>query len=110
VISDRWDAGQAASLHAGLAALPDEADWALVVLGDGPDLDPQAVRRVTSAAQAGGTAILAADYGAGRSHPVAIPRARWAEIPDRGERPVRGLPAEAVDCRDLAPPGDVDYA
>jgi hypothetical protein len=41
---------------------------------------------------------------------VAIPRARWAEIPDRGERPVRGLPAEAVDCRDLAPPGDVDYA
>jgi CTP:molybdopterin cytidylyltransferase MocA len=110
VISDRWDAGQAASLHAGLAALPDEANWALVVLGDGPDLDPQAVRRVTSAARAGGTAILAADYGAGRSHPVAIPRARWPEIPDRGERPVRGLPADTVDCRDLAPPGDVDYA
>ena len=110
VISDRWDAGQAASLHAGLAALPDAVDWALVVLGDGPDLDSRAVSRVAAAAEAGGSGILAADYGAGRSHPVAIPRARWPEIPDRGERPVRGLPADAVDCRDLAPPGDVDYA
>jgi CTP:molybdopterin cytidylyltransferase MocA len=98
VISDRWDAGQAAS------------DWAIVVLGDGPDLDARAVGRVTAAAKAGGTDILAADYGAGRSHPVAIPRARWTEIPASGERPVRGLPAEAVDCRDLTPPGDVDYA
>jgi CTP:molybdopterin cytidylyltransferase MocA len=110
VISDRWDAGQAASLHAGLASLPDEADWAIVVLGDGPDLDPRAVARVTAAAEAGGTDILAADYGSGRSHPVAIPRARWTDIPASGERPVRGLPAEAVDCRGLTPPGDVDYA
>jgi hypothetical protein len=41
---------------------------------------------------------------------VLIPRSRFGEIPDRGERPVRGLAAEAVDCRDLDPPGDVDYA
>ena len=45
VVCDDWDAGQAASLHAGLAALPDEAGWALVVLGDGPNLDPRAVAR-----------------------------------------------------------------
>ena len=109
-VCDRWDAGQAASLHTGLAALPAETDWALVVLGDGPHLDPLAVERMTAAAQAGGDTILAADYGGGRSHPVLIPRVRWGDIPDRGERPVRGLPAESVDCRDLAPPGDVDYA
>jgi CTP:molybdopterin cytidylyltransferase MocA len=109
VVCDRWDDGQAASLHTGLAALPDEADWALVVLGDGPGLDPQAVGRMVAASGSEPETILAADYGGGRSHPVLIPRARWTDIPDRGERPVRGLPAEPVDCRDLAPPGDVDY-
>jgi len=41
---------------------------------------------------------------------VLIPRSRFAEIPTSGERPVRGLEAEAVDCRDLDAPGDVDYA
>ncbi len=110
VVCDRWDAGQAASLHAGLAALPDEAGWALVVLGDGPHLDPLAVDRITAASASAPGTILAADYGGGRSHPVLIPRSRWGDIPDRGERPVRGLPADPVDCRDLAPPGDVDYA
>jgi CTP:molybdopterin cytidylyltransferase MocA len=110
VVCDRWDAGQAASLHAGLAALPDAAEWAIVVLGDGPDLDPRAVERVLACAAPGEDAIRSADYGQGRSHPVLIPRSRFGEIPDRGERPVRGLAAETVDCRDLRPPGDVDYA
>jgi CTP:molybdopterin cytidylyltransferase MocA len=110
VVCDRWDAGQAASLHTGLAALPDDTDWALVVLGDGPHLDPLAVDRMAAAAESAGQTILAAEYGGGRSHPVLIPRARWSDIPDRGERPVRGLPADPVDCRDLTPPGDVDYA
>jgi nicotine blue oxidoreductase len=110
VVCDRWDDGQAASLHAGLAALPAESDWALVALGDGPGLDARALRRMCEAAEAGDGEILVADYGAGRSHPVLIPRARWAEIPERGERPVRGMPAALVDCRGLDPPGDVDYA
>jgi molybdenum cofactor cytidylyltransferase len=110
VVSDRWDAGQAASLHTGLAALPEEARWALVVLGDGPGLDPAAVARMLERTRtAAGVDILAADYGSGRSHPVAIPRARWAEIPREGERPVRAMSAELVDCRDLVEPGDVDY-
>jgi molybdenum cofactor cytidylyltransferase len=110
VVCDDWAAGQAASLHAGLAALPEEAAWALVVLGDGPSLDGRAVTRMSSAARAGDSRILAADYGSGRLHPVLIPRGRWGEIPGRGERPVRGLDAAAVDCSDLTPPGDVDYA
>jgi CTP:molybdopterin cytidylyltransferase MocA len=110
VVCDRWDAGQAASLHAGLNALPETAGWALVVLGDGPGLDPRAVERVLAAADPGDDAIRAADYGQGRAHPVLIPRSRFGDIPDQGERPVRGLPAETVDCRDLDPPGDVDYA
>jgi nicotine blue oxidoreductase len=110
VVCDDWGAGQAASLHAGLAALPKDAGWALVVLGDGPNLDPRAITRMSEAARPGDARILAADYGTGRLHPVLIPRARWDKIPGRGERPVRSLEAEAVDCSDLTPPGDVDYA
>lgn len=108
VVCDTWRDGQAASLHAGLAALPVDADRALIVLGDGPALDRSAVARMAEAAP--GTRVLAADYGTGRSHPVVIPRALWDEIPWHGETPVRPLGADLVDCRDLRPPGDVDYA
>src|SRR3954454_8418588 len=41
VASPRWPHGQAASLRAGLDALPAAIDDALVVLGDGPGLDPR---------------------------------------------------------------------
>jgi molybdenum cofactor cytidylyltransferase len=108
VVCEAWRDGQAASLHTGLAALPQEADRALVVLGDGPALDPAAVARMAEAPS--GTRVLAADYGTGRSHPVVVPRALWHEIPRHGETPVRPLGADLVDCRDLRPPGDVDYA
>lgn len=108
VVCETWRDGQAASLHAGLAALPEDADRALVVLGDGPGLDPRAVRRMAEAPAA--RRVLAADYGAGRSHPVIVPRTVWGQIPHHGETPVRPLGAALVDCRDLRPPGDVDYA
>lgn len=108
VICETWRAGQAASLQAGLASLPPDADGALIVLGDGPGLDPEAVRRMVAHPHEG--RVLAADYGAGRSHPVVIPRPLWGQIPWHGETPVRPLGADLVDCRDLRPPGDVDYA
>jgi CTP:molybdopterin cytidylyltransferase MocA len=107
-VCEAWCDGQAASLHMGLSALPEEIDRALVVLGDGPALDPAAVARMAETPS--GTRVLAADYGAGRSHPVVIPRPLWREIPRHGETPVKPLGADLVDCRDLRPPGDVDYA
>jgi molybdenum cofactor cytidylyltransferase len=110
VVCATWADGQAASLHAGLDALGPEPGFALVVLGDGPGLDPRAVARVAARATPGERAILAADYGAGRSHPVLIPRTRWTEIPRTGDTPVRAMEVEPVDCRDLRAPGDVDYA
>jgi CTP:molybdopterin cytidylyltransferase MocA len=104
VTSDRWSDGQAASLIAGLSALPDEVTEAAVVLGDGPGLSPEAIRRVLAA----GGGVRAADYGAGRSHPVVLPRSVWRDLPSSGETPGRTLPATLVDCSDLPPPGDVD--
>jgi CTP:molybdopterin cytidylyltransferase MocA len=105
VVCPAWRTGQAASLRCGLAALPATIDEALVVLGDGPALSAEAVRRVSA-----GSGARAADYGNGRSHPVVIPRELWALLPSTGDAPGRALAVELVDCAGLPEPGDVDYA
>jgi nicotine blue oxidoreductase len=102
-----WQVGPGASLRCGLAALPGDAEAAIVVLADGPDLAPAAVARVLDAWRAGPADLYAATYGGVRSHPVAIGRALWDEVPDDG---FRALPAEPVPCDDLGAPGDVDVA
>ncbi|HZI35882.1 MAG TPA: nucleotidyltransferase family protein [Gaiellales bacterium] len=106
VVSPRWGDGQAASLRAALEMLPEPIEEALVVLGDGPGLDPRAIRRTAAA----GYGVRAADYGRGRSHPVVLPRAYWVALPTAGDTPGRELEARLIDCRGLPEPGDVDYA
>jgi CTP:molybdopterin cytidylyltransferase MocA len=99
-----WARGPGASLRCGLAALPDETTHALVILADGPDLDPRAVERVL--AHRDDAEIVAATYGGGvRSHPVSIARSAWGRVPDDGLRAVEPL---LVRCEDLVAPGDVD--
>jgi nicotine blue oxidoreductase len=98
-----WERGPGASLRCGLAALGDDVEAALVILADGPDLDPRAVERVIGAW--GGEDVLAASYGGVRLHPVLLARSTWASVPDEG---ARGLPAVLVPCDDLPAPGDVD--
>jgi CTP:molybdopterin cytidylyltransferase MocA len=100
-----WERGPGASLRCGLAALPDAAEAAVVVLADGPDLAPEAIDRVVGAWRAGGGDVLAATYDGERSHPVLLARAAWDRVPDEG---ARALPATLVDCGDLERPGDVD--
>ena len=81
-----------------------------MVLGDGPGLTGEAIARMTASHRERPAAVLAADYGAGRSHPVVLPRVVWSQLPASGETPGRSLQWEAVDCSDLTPPGDVDYS
>jgi CTP:molybdopterin cytidylyltransferase MocA len=100
-----WERGPGASLRCGLATLPATAEAAVVVLADGPDLDPRAVDRVVASWREDGGDVVAASYGGVRLHPVLIARAAWASIPDEG---ARTLSARSVDCDDLVPPGDVD--
>jgi CTP:molybdopterin cytidylyltransferase MocA len=102
-----WDRGPGASLRCGLAALPREVEAAVVVLADGPDLDPRAVDRIVDDWRANGDNAVAASYGAIRLHPVLLARALWADVPDEG---AKSLPARLVPCDDLRPPGDVDVA
>ena len=102
-----WARGPGASLRCGLASLPAEAEAAIVVLADGPDLDPHAVDRVVEDWRANGGDAVAASYGGIRLHPVLLPRALWDDVPDEG---AKSLPARLVPCDDLTPPGDVDVA
>jgi CTP:molybdopterin cytidylyltransferase MocA len=105
VFCPEWERGPGASLRCGLAALPPEAEAALVVLADGPELDPRAVDRVVGSWREDGGDAVAAAYGGVRLHPVLLARAAWPLVPDEG---ARALPARLVDCGDLTPPGDVD--
>ena len=102
-----WERGPGASLRCGLAALPRDAEAALVVLADGPDLDPRAVDRVVDDWRTNDGDAVAASYGGVRLHPVLLARALWNDVPDEG---AKSLPARLVPCDDLRPPGDVDVA
>lgn len=102
-----WERGPGASLRCGLRALPADADAAVVVLADGPDLAPEAVLRVVSAWREQGAEVVAASYGGDRGHPVLLARSAWDRIPDDGARALDPL---LVPCDDLGPPGDVDSA
>jgi len=98
---DGWERGPGASLRCGLAALGPGVGRAVIVLADGPELDPRAVDRLATHP----APFAAASYDGDRSHPVALDRSLWDAIPDEG---LRALEPELVDCSDLRPPGDVD--
>lgn len=102
-----WRRGPGASLRCGLRALPPEAEAAVVVLADGPNLAPEAVDRVIATFRETRAAVVAATYGRVRLHPVLLARQAWSAIPDEG---AKTLDAVLVPCDDLGPPGDVDFA
>lgn len=101
---DNWADGPGASLRCGLAALGNDVEHALIVLADGPELDPRAVERLIEHRRDG--PVVAAAYDGARSHPVVLSRSVWHDVPDEGGR---AIPALLVDCSDLEAPGDVDF-
>ena len=100
-----WERGPGASLRCGLAALPAEAEVAVVALADGPDLAPEAVGRLVGAWRGGAGTLLAASYGGVRGHPFLLARSAWGDVPDEG---MRARDPVLVPCDDLGAPGDVD--
>ncbi len=76
-----YGSGLAASLKTGVAALPADADGALVVLGDMPDIAAADLDRLIAAFVAsGGTAIVRATHDGRRGNPVILPRAVFAAV------------------------------
>src|SRR6266545_4514923 len=66
-----WERGPGASLRCGLAALGEEVEAAVVVLGDGPGIDPRALDRVVAAWRAGAGESLCSTVGhAERGRPL----------------------------------------
>ena len=102
-----WERGPGASLRCGLEALGPGVEAVVVCLADGPNLSPQAVRRVLTAWRAGAGNVVAASYAGHRGHPVVLGRGAWDSVPDEG---MRALPVALVPCDDVGPPGDVDIA
>jgi CTP:molybdopterin cytidylyltransferase MocA len=100
-----WERGPGASLRCGLRALAADAEAAVVVLADGPDLHPEAIDRVVEAWRGGAGPVVAAAYGGARGHPVLLAREAWEAVPDQGARLLRPV---LVACDDLGSPGDVD--
>jgi CTP:molybdopterin cytidylyltransferase MocA len=101
-----WERGRGASLRCGLRALDEDAEAAVVVLADGPNLSPAAIDRVLDVRSESGAEVVAATYEGDRGHPVVLDRAVWERVPDEG---ARSLPALLVPCDDLGAPGDVDF-
>jgi CTP:molybdopterin cytidylyltransferase MocA len=98
--------GPGASLRAGLGALDEAIDAALVVLADGPDLAAAAASHVIESWERDGGDLVAASYAGARGHPLLVARAAWEMIPDEG---LRALPARLVPCDAFGAPGDVDH-
>ena len=114
VVAEDWDEGMGASLRAGLAALSESGDDAVVVsLVDLPDLVPEVVRRVVGGG-AGPAALARAAYDGKPGHPVLIGRDHWAgvlvtAVGDQGARAyLAGHDVTLVECGDLASGHDVD--
>ena len=63
-----WERGPGASLRCGLTALPAEVEAAVVVLGDGPAIAPQAIDRVIEAWRGDRPPVAAATYRGTRLH------------------------------------------
>src|SRR2546423_9493714 len=73
-----WERGPGASLRCGLSRI--DAEAAVVVLADGPDLDPRAVDRVIGSWREYGGSVVAAAYNGVRLHPVLLAREVWAHV------------------------------
>ena len=103
-----WERGPGASLRCGLRGLAADAEAAVVVLADGPRLDPRAVDRVVDAWRAGAAIGSPPPTTASTARIPSCSRApHGTRIPDEG---ARALDVALVNCADLSPPGDVDYA
>jgi len=56
-----WERGPGASLRCGLEALPEETEAAVVILADGPNLDPRAIDRVIATWRRDGGEVTAGE-------------------------------------------------
>ncbi len=89
------------SVRVGLSALPEEAETALIVLGDQPQLSVEAARGVLEAAERSGAPIVAPVHRGRRGHPWAVARGLWDEL-GRAASARDFLEARRADIEEIA--------
>ena len=118
VVASDWDHGMGASLRAGLDALPDACDAALVLLCDQPALTLAHLERLLAAWRAHPVCASASAYAGVLGVPAVLPRAWWPHLDagsDRGARELLRARAAEISAvaaaelaRDLDTPADLD--
>jgi molybdenum cofactor cytidylyltransferase len=109
-----WSEGIGSSLRAGIAALPSEAEAAMIALGDEPTVKSADIIALLAAYAASDKEIIVPSYRGQHAHPVIFARRLFRELlaidGDRGARNVIASDASRVLVVDFdAPPApDVD--
>jgi molybdenum cofactor cytidylyltransferase len=80
VVNPVPEAEQVDSLRAGLAALPPDAEAAVVAPADMPGMDAAAVRALVDAFRARGAPVVRATHGGRHGHPVLFARRVFPEL------------------------------
>ena len=82
VVNTQSEQGLATSLRAGVAALPETTDGALVVLADMPGINADLITRIiaTSSENGGGVIVYPAGEEGRQGHPVLWPRHLFPEL------------------------------
>lgn len=92
VVNPRYGEGQATSLRAGLDVMPEAVRAAMVLLGDQPEVRPDAIAALAEAQAVGDAPILRAAYRGRASHPVVLDRSVWPAVEGlRGDAGARAL-------------------
>lgn len=114
VIAHAWADGLSASVRAGIEEAGD-AEFAVLLTVDTPDIGAGVVRRVLDAAMAAPGGMARARYGGRPGHPVVVARRHWPALlaslaGDEGAGPFlrRRDDVVGVECADLATGRDVD--
>ena len=116
VINHEWQSGMAGSLRVGLDALQRESDAnaALILLGDQPNIPAETAMRLREAYRPGVTAAVVPRYRYTNANPVLVDRALWLRLMmmegDRGAMPLLAAHPEWVTevWFPELPPEDVD--
>jgi nicotine blue oxidoreductase len=92
VVNPFWRQGMAASLRAGLGAMPSNVRAALVLLVDQPRVGASALTRLVNAWRLHPGVAAAARYGGRIGVPAVLPRGNWRELKElRGDQGARAL-------------------
>jgi molybdenum cofactor cytidylyltransferase len=106
--------GQATSLRAGLEAMSEDSEAAVLILGDQPAVDAPKVRAIVASYTQSEVPVVQATYGGMPGHPVLFDRSIWADLMaidgDRGARDVLRQHPEWIRTVELGGevPADLD--